>query len=120
VLPRVEFERDAITWRIAGDEPTYERGGLGVLEPPESALIVESASIDLVLVPAVAVDDRGHRLGHGKGFYDRALREMPNARRCAVVFDFQRLAELPNTAGDEKMHIVVTDRGTFEITPASQ
>jgi 5-formyltetrahydrofolate cyclo-ligase len=114
VLPRTDVERDTITWHVAREDAVLERGSFGVLEPPANAELVQLDRIDLVLVPAIAVDERGHRLGHGRGFYDRALRDMPRARRCALVFAFQRLAEIPDTEGDERVHVVVTDEGVYE------
>lgn len=86
----------------------FEQGRLAP-EPPPEAPRAAPASIDLVVVPALALDARGARIGYGKGFYDRLLSRIPRARRVAVAFDFQLIAEVPETSGDERVHTIVTD-----------
>lgn len=93
----------------------YEQGRLAP-EPPPDAPPCPLAEIDLVLVPALALDPRGARIGYGRGLYDRLLTRMPRARRVAVAFDFQIIAEVPETAGDERVHLIVTDRGALVPT----
>jgi 5-formyltetrahydrofolate cyclo-ligase len=68
----------------------------------------------LVLVPALAVDPRGHRIGYGKGYYDWLLgRVVPPAFALAVAFDFQLVSEIPVAEHDRAVNLVVTDRRTF-------
>jgi 5-formyltetrahydrofolate cyclo-ligase len=88
------------------------RGRWGLLEPaepwlPESAL----AEAALVVVPALAVDRRGVRLGRGRGFYDRSLAGRdPRARLIAMVRDDELLDELPAEPHDVAMTHVITPR----------
>ena len=79
-----------------------ERGPLGLLEPPPPYLGPDAlARARLVLVPALAVDRQGNRLGRGRGYYDRALAELPAAVRVlAVVFDDELLDDVPTEAHD--------------------
>ncbi|WP_237569543.1 5-formyltetrahydrofolate cyclo-ligase [Mycolicibacterium lacusdiani] len=81
-------------------------------EPPQAI-----ASAALVLVPALAVDRRGVRLGRGAGYYDRSLPLIgPGARLCAVVRDEEFVAELPGEAHDVAMtHVLTPGRGLFEL-----
>lgn len=86
------------------------RGRWGLLEPPEPWL-PESAVTEagLVLVPALAVDRRGVRLGKGLGFYDRSLAGMnPHTWLIALVRDEELVDELPQEAHDVRMTHVVT------------
>lgn len=89
-------------------------GKYGIAEPADHAPHVDLASIDLVLVPALAVDLRGHRIGYGGGYYDRTLPGAPQASRVAVVFDFQLIAEVPDLTGDVPVHWIVTDRRVLQ------
>ena len=77
-------------------------GPYGIYEPEESCRRpVPINQIDLVMVPGVAFDKQGNRLGHGKGYYDRFLRLIP--RQVPVVglaFSFQLLENLPHTSHD--------------------
>ena len=69
-------------------------------------------------MPALQVDDRGHRIGYGAGFYDRTLpRFAPPARAVVVAFDFQLIPEVPVTEGDVALDIVVTDERVIEPRP---
>ena len=89
------------------------RARWGLLEPPEP-LLPESTLADagLVLVPALAVDRRGVRLGRGSGFYDRSLGERsPHARLIAVVRDDEVLDELPAEPHDVRMTEALTPHG---------
>ena len=85
------------------------RGRLGVREPakPEWA---RGEDVDLMLVPAVALDAEGRRLGRGGGYYDRLLADEVRGRISAgVVFDFQVVDAVPVTAGDRPVDMVVTE-----------
>jgi 5-formyltetrahydrofolate cyclo-ligase len=63
----------------------------------------------LFVVPGVAFDVRGARLGRGYGWYDRALARYPAAARVGLAYDFQIVPELPVAAWDVRMHAVVTE-----------
>jgi 5-formyltetrahydrofolate cyclo-ligase len=93
-------------------------GPWGLLEPPGPEL-PESAlgEAALVIVPALAVDRRGVRLGRGRGFYDRSLgRRNPQARLIAVVRDAELVDELPAEPHDVAMtHALTPERGLIAL-----
>jgi len=65
-------------------------------------------AIDLVIVPGVAFDRRGNRLGRGKGYYDRFLRKLPdNTTSIGLAFDFQILPKVPTTRRDVSVKRVI-------------
>jgi 5-formyltetrahydrofolate cyclo-ligase len=87
-------------------------------EPPgfvatagQDAMPLLSATFDRVLfvVPGVAFDRRGVRLGRGLGWYDRALAEHPRGVRIGLGYDFQIVADLPEAPWDIRMHAVVSE-----------
>jgi 5-formyltetrahydrofolate cyclo-ligase len=82
----------------------------GVREPAPSALRpVALADVDLVLVPALAFDRRGHRLGHGHGYFDRFLARVPKTiPTVGLAFRFQLLDRLPTAAHDHALQAIVT------------
>ena len=95
----------------------YRPGGLtrglwGLLEPPEPWLPESAlAQAGLVIVPALAIDHRGARLGRGQGFYDRSLPGRdPHARLIAVVRDDELVEELPTEPHDVLMTDALTPR----------
>lgn len=101
---------DLAEW--SADDPLEESGNM-FMQP--SGPIVPDEAIDLVIVPALALDDRGHRIGFGKGFYDRLLPRLTNAFRAGVVFDFELVAEVPDRPGDERVDAVITDQRILRV-----
>jgi 5-formyltetrahydrofolate cyclo-ligase len=101
----------------------YRHGGLvtarwGLLEPSEPWLPGSAlAEASLVLLPALAVDHRGVRLGRGRGFYDRSLPARdPQARLVAMVRDAEVVDELPSEHHDVPMtHILTPERGLITL-----
>jgi 5-formyltetrahydrofolate cyclo-ligase len=83
------------------------KGPYGICEPATKGFVAVS-SIDLVVVPGVAFDKRGNRLGRGKGYYDRFLKTL--SRKTASVglaFDFQILPSLPTTTTDVRVDKII-------------
>jgi 5-formyltetrahydrofolate cyclo-ligase len=97
-----------------GDVPV-EIGNMRVPEPPESAPLLDPAEIDVVIVPALALDERGARIGYGAGLYDGLLPKLSRALRIGVAFDFQLVGEVPETEGDQRVHVVVTDERVIDV-----
>ena len=81
----------------------------GIREPME-IVPVTSEDIDVIIVPGLAFDSDGNRLGHGKGYYDRLIdRQARQALKLGLAFDFQIFASVPTSDHDIKMDAVVTE-----------
>ncbi len=79
---------------------------------PEKRIDVER--VDLVMVPGVAFDRSGGRMGHGKGYYDRLLRNArPDARLVALAFECQLFPEIPMSPHDIWMDKIVTEKAVY-------
>jgi 5-formyltetrahydrofolate cyclo-ligase len=110
-LPRYDklrstYEAARITARITARSQCV-RGAFGALEPSADCPAVSLNQLDLILVPAVAFDFAGRRLGRGKGFYDRLLAEV-RGHKCGVCFDEQIVTELPEEPHDVRVNSIVT------------
>ena len=93
-----------------------ETGRFGLLEPRDGSMEKPVETIDLLLVPALAVDDQGRRLGRGGGWYDRSLPqgEVSGCTCLAVVHAFQRFrGRLPSDERDRSVEGFVTEEGLF-------
>lgn len=112
-LPRVVG--DLLELHEFRDLSELREGAFGVLEPAASAPVILPSEVDLVIVPGLAFDARGHRLGYGRGFYDRLLPQMPKAFRLGFAYDFQVVMELPDDAHDIPMHAVATDQRVLRV-----
>jgi 5-formyltetrahydrofolate cyclo-ligase len=111
--PVADPETRAMAFRFVTGGDDLEPGAFGIVEPKASCREAAPGDLDVIVVPALAADPRGHRIGYGAGFYDRALpRFAPPAVYVVVAFDFQLLAEVPETPHDVAAGWVVTDART--------
>jgi len=82
----------------------------------ESETITEIKSGDLLIIPALAVDHRGNRLGRGKGYFDRTLASLPEAVSVfALIFNREFVQSIPTEPHDRKVDGVVTETGIHKI-----
>ena len=79
----------------------------GIEEPMREAY-TDYESIDFIVVPGVAFDQKGNRLGRGKGYYDRLLPHIPSAYKAGICFPFQLVEEVPAEPHDIRMDIIIT------------
>lgn len=83
-------------------------GAFGISEPVvKGESFVDYDKIDVAIIPGMAFDEHNHRLGRGKGFYDRLLSECKNVRKVGVCFDFQYLEAIPAEEHDVLMDAIV-------------
>ncbi|MBI5560997.1 MAG: 5-formyltetrahydrofolate cyclo-ligase [Deltaproteobacteria bacterium] len=101
-------------YRVNGKEE-LQAGSYKILEPPEVVDEAAPATLECVVVPGVAFDANGARLGYGKGYYDRFLKKT----RCPVValaFGFQLLSRpLPEEPHDVTVNSIVTESGIIRV-----
>ena len=83
-----------------------KEGAYGI-EEPVGEPFTDYASIDLAIIPGVAFDAHGNRLGRGKGYYDRLLPRLPHTYKIGICFPFQLLEEVPTEALDVRMDEVL-------------
>ncbi len=105
-LPRIEGD-DLVALRYRRGDPLVGTA-FGAREPARGTALAPS-DLDVVVVPGVAFDRMGHRIGYGRGFYDRFLRSTP-AFRVAVAFDLQVVDRVPHGRADVPVDAVVTER----------
>ena len=83
-----------------------KKGKFGILEPTSKVSLVDP---DLVVVPGLAFDLHLHRLGYGKGYYDRFLKST-SSYKIGICFDFQIVEKIPNESHDQKMDEVISEK----------
>lgn len=89
----------------------YARGDFGI-EVPAKAESVDKHSLDLVLLPGLAFDGQGYRVGYGKGYYDRFLAGT-RAVRVGICYSFQLFSALPREPHDLAADFVLTEEGIY-------
>ncbi len=121
LLPRVDRQKGSLDIYRVRDPVRDLRGGTwGIREPrPDRCARVGPHAIDFVLVPGVAFDTRGTRLGYGGGFYDKLLADglSPGAWLVAGAFETQMVEKVPLDEHDVPMDVVVTENGHYPPGP---
>jgi len=107
------FDPSIRGYRFVFQKPdtVWTAGPFGI-EQPEDFDVCDASCVELAIVPGLAFDGKGNRLGHGKGYYDRLLAGCP-AIRVGVAFDLQVVDCIPPRDGDEAMDWIITESRTL-------
>ena len=115
-LPLCENDTGIMTFRLVSDLSTLQKGSFGVLEPPHDAPVVPEhmlkAKDALLIVPALAFDKKGYRLGYGKGYYDRFLSEF-GGLSVGLVYRKLLFDSLPKGYYDRKVKLLISESGVI-------
>lgn len=108
VFPRMDIKNKTLEFRIVTDIDALP---VSFPEPDITQPLVNISNIDVILIPGVAFDRKGGRLGRGLGYYDRALsKASPHLKRIGVCFDMQVIKEVPHEDHDVFLDEIITER----------
>lgn len=113
-LPALAGEGPLVFRRFRKGDPLVD-APFGTREPAPGCPAVTP---DIVIVPLLAFDKHGHRLGYGRGYYDRTLRALRAGGAivaAGIAYAAQRIKRVPYDANDERLDLVVTEEGTFDF-----
>ncbi|SRR5581483_3106011 len=117
VVPVVEQGAEVLVHTEIQGLDNLAKGRFG-LEEPVDRTPASLESLNAVIVPLVAFDRRGTRLGYGKGFYDAFLRELPDSvERIGLAFAVQEAEHIPLRPHDEPLDLIITEREFIRIDP---
>ena len=114
-LPRVIGAGKPLEFRAWHPEDELEKDALGIATPKQDALVLTPS---LLLIPLLAFDDRGNRLGYGSGYYDRtleALRAPGPITTVGLAFENQRVKKLPVQRHDQRLDWIITEKQAYRI-----
>lgn len=103
----------SLVWHHWQPGESLEKGTYGIFAPHQDSPTLEAKEVDLILVPAVACDRKGYRLGYGGGFYDRMLSssQWQNKPTIGIIFAFALMDNLPVDDWDRPLDGVCTEQG---------
>jgi 5-formyltetrahydrofolate cyclo-ligase len=104
------MEQNKIVPRLFTSPSDLEQGEFHILEPRSGCEKVDIHELDLVLVPGVAFDQKGYRLGFGKGHYDRFFSKRPDVYKCGIGYYEQIVETIYPEVHDIPMDVVITSR----------
>ncbi len=106
LLPKVTGE-GTMEIRIYEGPSGMAEGAFGIMEPTGRP-VRDYGKTDVAVIPGMAFDAKGNRLGRGKGFYDRLLAKMQNTYKIGICFSFQKTDAVPVNENDARMDEIIT------------
>lgn len=108
-----------LDWAVATDDDEIAEGLFGLPEPTGEVLgPIAVNDVDLMIIPAAAVDRTGMRMGWGRGYFDKTIGSMEKCPPVyAVIYDSEILDSLPREVHDQPVNGVVTPSQTLELSP---
>lgn len=123
VVPKVDKALQTMEAHEISSFEELEPGAWGIPEPRSSApRLATLAAIDVMIIPGLAYDRQGGRLGYGSGFYDRFLDRydgmgLPHPFKIGVCYETQLQEELPMEQHDLRVDRIITEEGVYDILP---
>lgn len=110
LYPRVE--KDSLVFSVVNNLSELKRGKFGIPEPPSSAANFSPEEIELFIIPGVAFDTKGFRLGYGYGYYDNVICKVPGVL-IGLAYRFQVVNNIFPTGKDIRVHMILTEKGVI-------
>jgi 5-formyltetrahydrofolate cyclo-ligase len=113
VLPAFNMETYQMQlMKVDNLETDLKMGPRKILEPdPANCKIVPIERIDIAIIPGVALDEKGGRIGSGEGFYDRLIPKLPiTTRKVSLAFESQIIQQVPMESHDKYVDIIITEK----------
>jgi 5-formyltetrahydrofolate cyclo-ligase len=111
IVPIIEKDTKTLRLSYIKDPAVLSQSTFDVSEPVGHELPAQASDVKAVIIPMLAFDKRGNRLGYGAGYYDRFLTAHPHMTRIGIAFACQELMEIPADPTDAGMDMIVTDTG---------
>lgn len=115
VVPIIEREHRGLRLSYLSDPALLSRSTFSVPEPIGHEIPADPREIAVVIVPLIAYDAHGHRLGYGAGYYDRFLIRNPHMQKIGIAFSCQEVESIPADENDVCMDFIVTEKGVTRI-----
>lgn len=110
-LPRICAKSNRLHCHQVSDLKTLKTGKFNIKEPSTKHPVIARNKIDLVLTPGIAFDKNGHRIGYGKGYFDKLFKTLStDCIKIALAYDFQIVENIPVEKHDQKVHIIITEK----------
>lgn len=112
-MPRV-ISKGLMEAATLPDLDSLVEGEYGILTPdPAKSQVIAPEELDVIIVPGVAFNTRGERLGMGAGFYDAFMAKAVNAKRIALAYSCQLVSTIPMEEHDARVHKIITEQGIY-------
>ena len=113
IVPIIERETTSLRLSYLNDSSVLVESTFQVPEPVNHELPARAEDVKAVVIPMLAFDRQGNRLGYGEGYYDRFLCAHPKILRIGLAFSCQEFASIPSDENDIRMNLIVTENGVI-------
>lgn len=111
IVPKTNMNNHTILCSALAKWDDLAAGAYNILEPRQECLKeISPESIDLIVIPGIAFDCQGNRIGHGMGYYDRLLKKKSNAHCLGLAFEFQIVEKISSEKHDVQVKKIVTEK----------
>lgn len=108
-------KKEMVALEIKSLSELNESGAFGILEPDMTKEDI-GHKVDLIIVPGLAFDKRGYRIGYGGGFYDKFLEKYNDITTVCLCYNFQIIDNIPYEDFDEKVDVIITEDEMIKIS----
>lgn len=121
LVPVIKRNADGTSYmeasRLQNQNDDLSPGIMGILEPKGTSIrIMDPTLIDLIIVPGLAFDRKGNRLGYGAGYYDCFLERLSeDCKLIALTFSCQMVDKIPTQKHDKQIRAIITEKGLYHI-----
>ena len=114
IIPKTHMKYQTLSLHHIQSLKETAKGNYSIYEPVPSAPIVEASTIDLALVPGIAFDKNGHRIGYGKGYYDGLMSQLP-CPKFAIAYELQIVDNIPAQKHDNPVDGIITEKTVYRF-----
>ncbi|MDS0528260.1 5-formyltetrahydrofolate cyclo-ligase [Clostridium sp. SHJSY1] len=115
-VPRIDLEKKVMDAVNIHSLKELKENKFGILEPDNNEEVIEKKLLDLIIVPGVAFDLWGGRVGYGGGYYDKYMSDIDETiHKLALCYQFQVLKDLPREEHDIKINEIITEEGLVVV-----
>jgi 5,10-methenyltetrahydrofolate synthetase len=115
VVPIIQTADCSLRLSYLRDLSALSVSTFSVPEPIGNEIPASPESIGVVVVPMIAYDRSGHRLGYGAGYYDRFLSSSCNMKKIGIAFSCQEIDHVPADENDVRMDVIITEEGVLNV-----
>ena len=115
VVPIIKTADCSLRLSYLRDLSSLSVSTFSVPEPVGNEIPASPESVRVVVVPMIAYDRNGHRLGYGAGYYDRFLSSSSRMKKIGIAFSCQEIESVPADENDVRMDVIITEEGVLHI-----
>lgn len=114
-LPRTDIKNVNIIPCVVHNLSDLKIGAHNIMEPNDDCKTIDKNDINIVVVPLVAFDKKGTRIGYGGGYYDRFLNDIGKCKKIGIAFSLQEIEQIEKEHHDVKLDMIITEKKIYKF-----